>query len=232
MYYEEDYYEPSATDEILIEYQQKMKDILLGSIKEEIENIKSENIKLKEENNILSQKVNEIDSKERELEHKKSNLLWEVRRERLSELMKDFQIIMYQAYSIYEDLPKCDNCDENREIKFISPLGNEMKESCTCNKRKTVYITREHICTEFKVNRDGKSLAAWYKVNSDKDYDWYGYESNDYLETVYNENMNYIDLSRHKTFFKSKEECQKYCDWLNDNKSEIVSGGAKTPKCR
>ena len=51
MYYEEEpHYEPSIADEIMMEYQEKMKDALLNSIKYELKQIKEENTNLKNQN--------------------------------------------------------------------------------------------------------------------------------------------------------------------------------------
>lgn len=56
----ENYYEPSPADEILMEYQQKMKDVLLESVKYEIEQIKNNDIRLREENNKLHNEVRQL----------------------------------------------------------------------------------------------------------------------------------------------------------------------------
>lgn len=216
-YDEEPFYEPTVADEIFIEYTQKLKDALKDNIKQDIENIKSENQRLKEENEKYKSRENEIACKERELEYEKQNLMYKVRQERLSELMKDFQVIMYKVGTTKEMFPKCNNCDENRKIHFTSPLGREMTESCTCNISKTVYIPVEFICTEFKINKDNnKTMSAWYKLHKDKDYDWYQYQSDSYKKKVYEEGMDFEKLDWYCTFFKLKEECQKYCDWLNE----------------
>lgn len=62
MYYEEEYpyYEPTVADEIMIEYQQKMKDALLESVKFEIEQIKNNDVRLQEENNKLRNEIRQL----------------------------------------------------------------------------------------------------------------------------------------------------------------------------
>jgi len=220
MYYDDEpYYEPSLADEILNEYQQKMKDALLDSIKYQIEKTKKENQNIKDENIKLRQQVNEISNRERELEIQKKNLAYTVRHERLSELMKDFEVIMYRAYTTTKKLPKCDKCNKNRQIEFTSPTGKKMTEDCSCDKGKIVFIPQEYICTEFKIERDSNRMAVWYKMHQERDYDYCSYDSSDYVDTVYNEGMKYEDLKDYyKVYFKSKEECQKYCCWLNKQK--------------
>ena len=208
-----EYYEPSEYDIVANEFAEKMKDLLKIEVKTYYENIKVENANLKSENEKLKDEVRKIDDVKRDLEIKKKNLIWEVRKERLSTLMKDFEIIMYQADHTYIELPKCNKCDENRKIKFISPLGKEMSEPCECATRKSIYIIKEYICSEFKIdNQNINKLSAWYKIHEEKDYDYY--EHTDYCKTIYNDDMEYKDLN-HYTYFKSKKECQKYCDWLN-----------------
>lgn len=215
--YEEHYYEPSIADEIMVEYQQKMKDALLKTVKNDIEGVKQENERLKEENEKLKEKVNGIAQRERELECKKDNLVREVRSKRLSELMKDFEIAMYRVDDESIKIPKCNKCNNSRKIEFISPLGKKMEEYCTCNVSETVYVVKEFLCVEFRVDRDRKQMLMWYKVKQDRDRD---YDHCKILNTdaeVYEEGIKFEDLDTeyHNLFFKSKEQCQKYCDWLN-----------------
>jgi len=213
--YEEPYYEPTLADEIMMEYQQKMKDALLESVRQNIENVKSENVRLSEENAILQDKVSNIAQKQRELDHLKSNMERKVRGERLASLMQDMQVIMYEADYVNEELPKCSKCNEKRKIEFISPLGKSMTEKCSCDIGKKRYLPKENICVEFRINRDNNKMMAWYKIHRTDDYDYARYESSDLLEAVYSKDMKFEDLKRNSVFFKSKEECQKYCDWLN-----------------
>ena len=214
-YDEEPCYEPTLADVIMMEYQQKMKDALLESVKQDIESVKQENAYLKEQNYKLNEKVKEIAERERELENKKSNLERQVRSERLSSLMKDFKVVMYAEERAYVDLPKCGNCNENRKIEFISPLGRKTTEPCTCNVRKTVYAVREYILTEFKISDHKDMMAMWYKIKEDSRHDYASHNRTIYAEMIYSEDMKFEDIGSQDVFFKSKDDCQKYCDWLN-----------------
>ena len=214
-YDEEPRYEPTLADEIMVEYQQKMKDALLESVKRDIESVKNENERLKEENGKLQELVCGIQRRESSLEIEKSQFQRKLRCERLSELMRDMQVIMYEADYVNEELPKCSKCNEKRKIEFISPLGKSMTEKCSCDIGKKRYLPKENICVEFRINRDNNKMMAWYKIHRTDDYDYARYESSDLLEAVYSKDMKFEDLKRNSVFFKSKEECQKYCDWLN-----------------
>jgi hypothetical protein len=163
--------------------------------------------------------VSEIESKERELEFRKEKLLREVRRERLSELMKEFKVITFEASNVWKKNEKCSKCNDKRQIEFMSPSGKPMNEPCECNKSYPHYEPEEKVCIEFRINSTKKDcLSVWYKEHKDRDYDWYGYESSRYVDEFYSDDMKYEDIDKFKVFFKNKEDCQKYCDWLNDNK--------------
>jgi hypothetical protein len=95
-----------------------------------------------------------------------------------------------------------------------------MQENCKCSVGNSVYIPQEYGCSSFTINRDNnKKMDMWFKEHQERDGDWYQYDSNsNYCKAIYNEEMEYEDIERYHTFFKTKEECQKYCDWLDENK--------------
>jgi len=211
-------YEPTIADEIMLEYQQKMKDALLSSVKHQIETIEGENERLKEQNEKLMKEVNGIKQRERDLDNKKLNYEREVRRKRLSDLMGDFEVLMYQADGDSVKIPKCGNCNENRKIEFISPLGRKTNEPCTCDVIKAVYSVKESRCCEFRIDGDGNSMLMWYEIEEDRNSE-YDHGSN-LARYAYKEGTPFEELetSSYNTFFKLKEDCQKYCDWLNNKK--------------
>jgi len=210
-------YEPTLADEIMLEYQQKMKDALLETVKNNIEGIKQENERLKEENRKLQELVYGIQQRENSLEIEKSQFQRKLRYERLSELMGDFEVTMYRVDDNYVKMPKCSNCNKDRKIEFISPLGKKMTETCTCAATKNVYIVEEFVVTEFRIDRDGKQMLMWYEVKKDKDEEYDNCKFLGKKAKVYDEGANFedLDVKYYNLYFKSKEQCQKYCDWLN-----------------
>jgi hypothetical protein len=214
-YDEEQYYEPSLADEVIAEFKERMQDVLLESVKCEISNLSKLNKELQLENKRLKDRQDEVFDLERKVQYEKDNLKRIVRNERLSELLKDFQIVMYKAYNEGKKPKKCNKCNDNRKIVFKSPSGKEMQESCNCSKDIKHYAIEEYYCSEFRLDRDNKTLLMWYK--HDDEYESYSYKSSNFAKVVYSENMIYDDLDYYDTYFKDKEECQKYCDWLNNN---------------
>lgn len=217
MYYEEDFYNEPSEFEMQVE---EFKEGLTKAIKEEF---LAEMKRLREENQSLQaikKEFNQIKSdyqrKENELEYERKNLLSKVRRERLGELMKDFQVLMYRIESKRHELPKCDKCDSKRRIYFKAPSGKEMYEECECSKAKHLYEPEEYVATEFKIKHNGKEMAVHYKEHKERDYDYYTHST--FAEQIYQEGSDFESLSMYRTFFKTKEDCQKFCDYLNAKK--------------
>lgn len=214
-YYDEKfYYEPSEFDIQVDEF----KETLTNSVKEEyvseMERLKKENEKLQSVKENFEEIKREYENKKHQLNLEHNKLKQQVRRERLSELMKDVEVIMYRAWSKRDLPPKCNKCDDKRQIKYKTPLGKDAYENCDCSKGETVYYPREHICNEFIIDRDGSKMNAWYKVITSSG-DEYALLDSSTFANIYHENLRYEDINRYNTFFKSKEECQGYCDYLN-----------------
>ena len=138
-------------------------------------------------------------------------------------------VILYRVDYRYVYKPKCDKCDENRKIHFSSPSGREYEEDCECAKRYLKYLPKPYYCTEFRVNRHKTKenpypLMMWFKKYNDysDDYDGYTYDASDLCRSIYNgEDFNEIEKRKTYTYFRDEEDCQRYCDWLN-NKNGIT----------
>lgn len=218
MHFDEDdfYNETHEFDSLINDF----KTSLLKKVKDdyvaEMEKLRQENRNLQHVKDKFEEIKKEYRQKERDLELKEKNMERTVRNERLSSLMKDFQIIMYRPSSATVKNPKCDKCDSNRRIKYKTPLGKEAYESCTCNKGKLVYSPKEHMASEFKIHRDKHRMSVYYKSSAERDGDYASHDSV-FAETIWNSDMKYENLSYYRTFFKTPEECQGYCDYLNIN---------------
>jgi len=232
-YYEDDFYgEPSEFEQQIDEFKQSLINCVKENYIKEMDSLKKENAELQEIKKNLRDIKNEYASKTRELENEKSKIMQTVRRERLSELMKDFQVILYYADTMYQKKPKCDKCDDNRQIHFLSPAGKDCTEYCECSNTIPIYIPIEYKCSEFKINsKTNKSLSMWFEEKAEKDYDYY--HSTTYVDYVYDGNKSYDEIfeSTKHAFFKNIDDCQKYCDWLNDKKGyQEISKNPVAPK--
>jgi hypothetical protein len=216
MYYEDEFYnEPSEFDLKVEEF----KTSLLASVKEdyvaEMERLKEENAQLQEVKENFEEIKREYEKKKHQLEFERKDLNNKLRRERMVDLLSEHKIILYRAYSKRELPPKCDKCDNRRKVEYVSPLGRKTSEDCLCKEGKTVYCPFEFIRYEFRLNRDKNGVTAWYKQYSD-DQDGLTWDTSTHADRIYTPDMNYEDIKQYTTFFKTKEECQSYCDWLNE----------------
>lgn len=214
-YYEEDFYnEPSEFEKQIDEF----KESLLNTVKEEfvaeMEQLKTENEKLQSVKHNFEEIKRNYENKKRELENERIDLHHKVRRERLVELLKDHKTILYRAYSKRVLPQKCEKCDANRRVEYISPLGRKKHENCLCSEGKTEYYPHEFIRYEFRLSPRTTSITAWYRQYSD-DEDGLVLDSSTHAEFIYSSDLKFEDLSQYKTFFKTEEECQAYCDYLN-----------------
>jgi hypothetical protein len=140
----------------------------------------------------------------------------------LLELFKDRKMIMYKARREFVKLPKCDLCNEWRQIRFLSPLGKNMSERCNCDGDKSFYIPETYACFEFAIDTYTRKLLMWYKLIEKTDHFVYG--DTHLVKEPYNPSIKYEDIEEYyNMFFNSEEECQKYCDWLNEQEEKKLS---------
>lgn len=228
-YYDyEDYYEPSEFDEKVEEF----KDCLRSSIKEEtqkeIERLKKENDSLQEIKRNWDNLVKEYEDKKRELGYKIQECESKAATKRLETLFEEtgMNVIMYKPDYNHVYGKKCNKCDDERYIHFSSPSRKDYKEDCECAKTLLKFSPQAFYLSEFRRNRyyGEKPMLFWFKRYKDysNDYDGYTYDSSNAEKHVYESNDTFDELFEtygqysSGLFFKTEEDCQRYCDWLND----------------
>lgn len=216
-YYDEEFYhEPS-------EFEQKMdelKESLAESIKEEwivrMKKLGEENAELQGIKKDFDKIKADYENKERQLNYERQDLERKVRRERLSDLLKDFEVEYFTVASRSKYKPKCDKCDENRRIYYKTPSGRETYESCECASSIPVYEPIPILLSTFSIRRGEGN--AWYSVKyrgKDDEYLSY-YEDSIHGDEVIIDEEQFEEIGyAHKTLFKTKEIAQKFCDYKN-----------------
>lgn len=219
-------YEPSKYD-LMIE---ELKETLRNSVKQEyIDRIN----KLEEENKALQEIKKNFESIKTDYERKSQECEWEkekvlqnavkeAKETRLKELMADVQREYWQVGNDYLEQPKCDKCDENRRIHYVTPRGRDAVEECECATKKSIFVPKSKIIYEIAL-RNGV-LKSWFtaqKSNDDDDY----YISKDYLghrERV-SEDADVSTLNKENLYiyyFETREKCQEFCNLLNTETRE------------
>lgn len=226
MYYENDFYdEPSEFEMQVEEFKDALKSAVKKEHQDEVNRLRAENDELQEIRNNFESIKQQYDKKLRELEIEKQKATRDAKRMRLNELFGDMNVVMYRPISTHVYEPKCNVCDNHRQITFMSPSGNEMRDNCKCGKIHTKYVSRPYYCTEFRVNTRTTTgelpLLMWYEQYKDStsDHDGYEYSGSDRVRVIYSEGTDFADiLTDHKynIYFRDVEDCDKFCKWAND----------------
>lgn len=231
MYYNEEfsYFEPSIADEILMEYQERMKNALLESVKSEISNLKDENSELKEENENLKKKIREIEYKEKALEAREKDMEREFYRKKFSEILKPYEKQMILWVGEYQSFlaDKCNLCDSDRKVTYTASDGSTVKLDCKCKKYYSIKVPIKVNVIYLDLFKDDFYSKDSRFILTPK-YEGKQYDSKyaelrvSYVFDVFKpENVEDLVL-KYSCYigFTSKEECQKYCDWINKKSSK------------
>jgi len=238
----EDYYEPSEVDQLVEEFKDKVRDHLLPNIREEIERLNKENNDLRNKNEEYRKRESEINNKERDLKYKSENLKREAEREfyqsNIGDTLKDYinKAEVWFADSKGFEQEKCSLCNDKRKLVAEFPGGKTTEISCDCSRVIHKYVPEISELTTIKFSkRDSqyqseREFYLWKSYVPSKNSSHYNDHSyNDFklCQIVDEFNDSTKELHEDKKYdtkigFKTKEECQKYCDWLNRDKTEDV----------
>ena len=145
-----------------------------------------------------------------EVERVKSSAVSQARWERLDKLFASVCPVVYTLSANSKPLPQCGKCDSNRLVHYKNPVtGKDMSERCPyCGHSVSVYSPKNLYAYYCKQFNDDNSLVAWYKDLNDDD---------GYTRTIdeFSDDKPFKDIRRYNAYFKSRERCQAYCDWLN-----------------
>lgn len=220
-YYEDDFYhEPSEFEEQIEEFKTSLLDSVKEEFKNRMEQLAKENAELRSIKANFEEIKRDYERKEQQLEWDRKDLERKVKRERVSELMKEFKAEFYTVASNGKTKPKCDKCDENRRIPYTTPLGRETYETCDCSSKIPVYEPTPIQLYTFSIrNGDG---FAWYKIQGDARDEYLNYyeDSISGKELITSEEQFESIGYTYKTLFKDEEIAQKYCDYKNNQNEE------------
>lgn len=235
--YDEPVWEPSEADELFDELKSKLVDAAKASLKNDMESLKSRNAYLEKRNKELEDKAREVSRKESALEYKTQNLRREVEKEfyktAIDDLFKDAieQSQLWFADNKPHEKPKCDKCDEDRNWVLTWPDGTTTSKRCTCSQPDYWYEPEETWIDTLKyiVKDSNYQSERYYRLDKSYQYTgdnrWSDHSYSDFrIQFVYDKFCDDV-IEKHeklgygkKIGFKSKEECQRYCDWLNERK--------------
>lgn len=210
----DDFYEPSEFEEEI----ETMKDTLRASVKkeiqQEIECLKKENAELQDIKKKWNKKVQELEKEKQNLHFAASQAKSEAKKARLHELFADYTFPAYVPQYKWEyKREKCDKCDSNGYIHYKTPMGRNATELCSCRDKVKTYSVIEVEMVKIKEDTRLNDVTVYFSYDQEKDSDEYSYCT---TSRIYNgQEYNLLDVYNGRVVFFDKEECQKYCDYLN-----------------
>ena len=234
----DDYYDPSEGELFFDEMKEKFREILREDVNSELSRLTKENAELKKIVKEYNDKKMELARRERDVQYKEDNLKRDVEREFYSKTMDEvFEHLLedsevWYAESVPHEKPKCNLCNEERQMIATYPNGEIVKKQCDCAKPTYVYEPVISVNKQIKFHKaykprysDHKKCYFTKNYKPNKDYaEAYDYYSEFRIENIYDEFNDdvkeYHEAKRYgeKVAFKNEEACQKYCDWLNEQK--------------
>jgi len=209
---DEPYCDPSDADEIFETAKRALIDAATEGVKEYYANAAKENERQQSRIDDLSKRLGEAlngqrvaESSLRDLQHKFDNLTIEAVFGRLS--LRMWRV----AFNWSESLPKCDQCNDDRNVVFMSPRGRECSEDCACTDTHKVYFA-DSIDAIKAGKRDGRffltfyTMDRWGDMTKDRFYDGDVFNGEAFSEI------------KKGSIFATESDCAAYCDWLNEFK--------------
>lgn len=136
--------------------------------------------------------------------------------------MEKYKVFFWRPVFAFLYGPKCDKCDDSRQIEIGLPSGKKVKDDCECRMSQAQVAVPERMMRYELADRDGK-VVAWYKSCGKEGERYYCV---DFALSVYADRSivkpgTSFDVLAKKDdcinyLFRTKEECRAYCEYLNE----------------
>lgn len=227
MWYDEDFYdEPSEFEDQVEDFKESLSKSIKNEFLEEMERLKKENKNLQGIRDHFEQIKKDYEQKKRECDRAMLEAEDKAKHMKIDELMERFKTFFWRPDWKYLYGPKCNMCNEWREIDVVLPSGKTVTDECRCQKSKMKVMVPERMVRYELAGRD-EGIAAWYCKCGREDDRYYKLE---YASSVYAERnivqsgTNYDVLEKkdqRELLFSTREECLAYCEYLNE-KNEVT----------
>lgn len=213
-YYGDFFDEPSEFEQQVMEFKSALAESVKDEIKSKIADLEKENAELREFRDTKAQYEAAMRKKMAEYDTAIERAKAECLRSSLKKIFGENLETAYRARSEYKKFRKCNRCDENRRIKYKTPLGRDMYEDCVCNKSMALWSPVEVKLFSFtassrSLHEDPHPSLYYERVEVDRDFDRY-----DMAGEVY-DGRPFEKANSYRAVFFDLEKCQEYCEWLN-----------------
>jgi len=219
MDYSEEFYQGYGEfDEEIDKFKRSLVKSIRQEFLDEMDNLRKENGELQDIKDNWESLKQSYAIKERDLMLAKENAKSEARSAKLTDLLEKHKFVMYKATTEYIKKPKCNHCDDRRQLHFTTPEGRDVITSCDCTNNDVIYVPGEYVSYEFKLDGYRHEFYVWYNQITDGNDEYFKFDSasagGSSLKNHYH-GEEYNTLKYYETFFENRNDCEKYCDWLN-----------------
>lgn len=157
--------------------------------------------------------ANDVRRLKLQIEGVKSDYEKNYMRMKIADLFKDYLEIGYWVGNKYVRTPKCNHCDERRDVIVTLPSGKSAKVKCDCDSH-----YQEYHVVEVKLYRfDLRKNSVHYRY-SPLSYEE-GLEIKDSCRVLKSFDKATVD-GNYSCVYESKEEAQKHADYLNERETK------------
>lgn len=145
----------------------------------------------------------------------------EVSKKALVRLLENVKVVMWVPNHTRLDVPKCNKCDDNRQLKYTTPRGFPARENCECADDRYHYKPGILIRYEFRQWYNGGEVTARYKGVAKKDGNFVIDTDSSFVKKLWDGVTPFDVLGDSNLMFDNGVDCQKYCDWLNNKERRV-----------
>ena len=201
---------------------ESLKDTLRDSVNEEtkalIASLRTDNADLKARLSNLDNLTREAERAKWEAEQAKMNAAHdaknEARKMRLDELLAALDERLYRVTRTGVERQKCNKCNEDRNLPYVTPRGRKFTERCECSEKDYFWTVEEQVGHEV-ATRSGKWVVWWYDIEGLDDDEYGGYINSYVLKPAELATPEDLKASPRSYGFHNKDAAQSLADLLN-----------------
>ena len=218
----DDFYdEPSEFEAEICEFKAALREAVKREFLEKMAALEKENASLREFRDKKQEYDRELAKMRREYDAAMASAKREAERMRANDIVRTLCSTGYRPKAFYTERPKCDRCNERRQIVYISPMGRKCTEDCKCAKKYVHYEPKEVALFQFGVRRGGLGSQYFERTEEDRDFDSYSFIANLYER---NEEKAFDKVNSWNVVFEEEANCKAYCDWRNEQERAEQGG--------
>lgn len=223
--YSEEIYKPIEVEEKLNEIKSILKEAVREDLLTELATLRKENERLREYERTADANDAKLAKELQKLASERKKLEKNVKNMRIRELFGDFISTAWCVQTIYNEKPKCDKCNDKRQLEYKTPRGVTMHENCECSEKLIHYEPKQTELIEIQsCERFGENeiIRTYYTAGTLGTTGKVIEDSVQRTSLVYN-GRPFKELKGYNKsccIFLDKAKCEEYCDYLNNKEKE------------